>query len=113
MFGIFNKAEKKYKDISSSDFQKIVESRKDVKIVDVRSEMEFRSGKIKGAQLINMMSGDFKDRLLRLPKDQAILLYCRSGNRSGMAARILGDAGYSEVYNLRGGLLSWSGPIQA
>ncbi len=113
MFGIFNRTEKKYKDIPASEFQKMAESRKDVKIVDVRSEMEYRSGKIKGAQLMSMMSASFKDQLLQLPRDHAILLYCRSGNRSGVAAQILGDAGYSEVYNLQGGLLAWSGPIEA
>jgi len=47
--------------------------------------------------------------LNRLPADKStpIYLICRSGNRSGKVARVLMDAGYSEVFNVAGGMLAW------
>lgn len=89
-----------------------MKDKKAVQIVDVRSDMEYRQGHIPGSKLINMMSGNFNEQLMKLPKDKKLLLYCRSGNRSGMAAQKLGDAGYENVYNLRGGLMYWDGPLQ-
>jgi rhodanese-related sulfurtransferase len=111
MFGLFNTKPKTYKDINASVFEEQMKQKDNVEIVDVRSDMEYRQGHIPGSKLINMMSGNFQDRLMQLPKEKTILLYCRSGNRSGMAAQQLGEAGYDNVYNLQGGLFSWDGPL--
>lgn len=112
MFGLFNTKSKIYQDIDTTAFIELMKKKEEVHIVDVRSDMEYRQGHIPGAKLLNMMSGDFPSQLLQLPKDKKLLLYCRSGNRSGMAAQKLGDAGFEEVYNLRGGLMYWDGPLQ-
>jgi len=112
MFGLFNTKPKTYQDIDAAEFRELMKEKKAAQIVDVRSDMEYRQGHIPGSKLINMMSGDFDEQLMKLPKDKKILLYCRSGNRSGMAAQKLGDAGYENVYNLRGGLMYWDGPLQ-
>jgi rhodanese-related sulfurtransferase len=112
MFGLFNTKPKTYQDIDTAEFRELMKDKKAVQIVDVRSDMEYRQGHIPGSKLINMMSGNFNEQLMKLPKDKTLLLYCRSGNRSGMAAQKLGDAGYENVYNLRGGLMYWDGPLQ-
>lgn len=75
-------------------------------ILDVRTQQEYKEGHIAEAVLIPhdiILAGDLE----RLPdKDQTILVYCRSGNRSGQAARALVDAGYTAVYDF-GGINDW------
>lgn len=77
-------------------------------IIDVRTEGEYTSGHIPGANLLPVQV--FADNLGKLEKfkDDDILLYCASGNRSTVAAKMLIDAGYSKVYNLRRGIGDWT-----
>jgi rhodanese-related sulfurtransferase len=51
----------------------------------------------------------FKDQIVKIPKDQAIVVYCRSGGRSRLAAAYLNDGGYTKVYDA-GGFTTWNGP---
>jgi len=69
-------------------------------LVDVRSLAEFADGHITGARNIPLQ--EIEQRLRELPKEKEIVLYCRSGNRSGMALRMLQSAGYQNVYNAGG-----------
>jgi SulP family sulfate permease len=74
-------------------------------LVDVRELEEFREGHIPEARPLPL-------RLIRtqgptLPRDHQIILVCRSGRRSTLAATILKDMGYNGVSNLRGGMLAW------
>ncbi len=75
-------------------------------ILDVRTQEEFEQGHIPGAILLlvdSILDGD----LGILPdKNQIILVYCRSGNRSARAAKALVDAGYTKVYDF-GGIRDW------
>ena len=67
-------------------------------IIDVRSPLEFESEHFPGAQNIPLEEVAFKvSEISAMPKP--IVVYCRSGNRSGMAAGILGQHGVKEVYN--------------
>ena len=69
-------------------------------VVDVRSESEFRSGAYRGA--INVPLGELAGKLQRIRKDRPVVVYCASGSRSAMAARILKKAGYADVSNAGG-----------
>jgi len=71
-------------------------------VVDVRSESEFRGGGYRGA--INVPLQALSSQLGRIPRDRPVVVYCASGARSAMAARILKKAGYADVSN--GGGLS-------
>jgi rhodanese-related sulfurtransferase len=73
-------------------------------LLDVRTVGEFQSGHIAGAA--NIPVEVLAARLAELPKDKPIVLYCRSGNRSAQAARLLRSAGYADVYDL-GGIIAW------
>jgi len=75
-------------------------------IIDVREASEYAEGHVEGAQLLPL--GDVKSGNLDLipDKDQLILVYCRSGNRSGQAAKILVANGYTNVLDF-GGILDW------
>ena len=69
------------------------------RLVDVRTPSEFAAGHIPGA--INIPLQQLDSRLTELqPKDTAVVLYCRSGSRSGNAARMLKNAGFAAVHNL-------------
>ena len=78
----------------------------DAILLDVRTEQEFVTGHIAGAVLIPV--DEIRARLAELPEDRntPIIVYCRSGNRSATAARMLTEAGYRAVYDL-GGINSW------
>jgi phage shock protein E len=69
-------------------------------VVDVRSPEEFRDGSYRGAA--NIPVNELPRRMGELKKDQAVVLYCASGARSGMAARMLKQAGYTQVVNAGG-----------
>ncbi len=76
-------------------------------ILDVRTPGEYASGHIADATLIPVQV--LQERLDELDqyKDKDILVYCRSGNRSTVASKILIDAGFRRVFNLRSGIIGW------
>lgn len=74
-------------------------------LLDVRSQAEFRDAHIQGAKLIPL--DQLGSRMHELPKDREILVVCRSGGRSSMAAGQLSNAGF-KVTNLSGGVMGWS-----
>ncbi len=82
-----------------------VELRKRYMLIDVREPHEFKGGCIPGA--INIPLSHLQNRLSEIPKDQRILLYCRSGMRSKTAARLLLKNGHADLAHLQGGLGGW------
>jgi phage shock protein E len=76
-------------------------------LLDVRTPGEFAEGFIEGARLIDFQSGNFESEIASLDKNTTYAVYCRSGNRSGQAAKIMHDAGFHNVYNLDGGVIDW------
>ena len=76
--------------------------------IDVRTVSEYEDGHIEGAVLIPL--SEIGDRLSELPMDRPIVVYCNgsSCNRSGTAATILINNGFTEVYDLGGtGIIEW------
>ena len=90
-----------------SEFSKKI-SESGVVILDVRTPGEFAEGYIEGAQNIDFQSGNFENEIAVLDKNVTYAVYCRSGNRSGQAAKIMHDAGFHDVYNLDGGVIDWT-----
>lgn len=74
-------------------------------LLDVRTAGEFAAGKIKGAKLIPL--AELSRRLQELPPAATVVVYCATGIRSRMAAKVLGRRGGSTIYNLAGGLVAW------
>ena len=96
-----------YYEISSTEAAELIDN-VDPVIIDVRTPGEFESGHIPGAQLLPVQI--FADNLDVLEKyrHEDVLLYCASGNRSTVASRILINAGFDKVYNLRHGFGEWA-----
>ncbi|KAB2867001.1 MAG: rhodanese-like domain-containing protein [Anaerolineae bacterium] len=74
-------------------------------ILDVREPEEWADFHIPGATLIPL--GDLASRVDELPKDQEIVVVCRSGNRSQEGRDILLDAGFDKVTSMAGGVTEW------
>jgi rhodanese-related sulfurtransferase len=76
----------------------------EVELVDVRLPFEWEAGRIEGARWIEV--NDLTGEAESIPKDRPVLFYCRSGNRSALAAAAFRQAGW-DAYNLAGGLRAW------
>jgi rhodanese-related sulfurtransferase len=82
----------------------------DVLILDVRRPDEYASGHIKNSTLLavqDIPANELDIKLKELPMDKPILVYCRSGSRSVAASTILVNNGFSQVYNMQGGITEW------
>ncbi len=77
-------------------------------VLDVRTPEEFAGGHLAGATNIDFYAPDFRTRLDALDKDVPYLVYCRSGNRSAQAVDLMRDLGFSQVYDVQGGILAWT-----
>ena len=94
-------------DLSVSEFsRKITET--GIITLDVRTPGEFNEGHIEGSKLIDFQSGNFESEIATLDKSKTYAVYCRSGSRSGQAVKIMSDAGFTNLYNLDGGVIDWA-----
>jgi rhodanese-related sulfurtransferase len=90
-------------DLSAEEVQGLINE--GATVLDVRSPSEFRGGHLPGAMNIPVQS--LRQQLGKLePRDRPVIVYCKSGQRSAKAKGILGDAGFTRVYNL-GGMSAW------
>jgi phage shock protein E len=96
------------KDVSVEEAKRLVD-KGDIVILDVRTPREFSDGHIKGAKNINIYDEDFAAQIDKLSKKSTVLVYCHVGSRSISAQKILLDAGFGKVYNMRGGMSAWRG----
>ena len=108
--GCGNKGEVSYTQIGMDEAVSMMEEEKDYIILDVRTPEEFAEKHIPGAMNIpNEIIGN--DEIVELPdKEQLILVYCRSGNRSKQASVKLAALGYTNIYEF-GGINDWTGEI--
>lgn len=102
-----NTAQEKGGTIEATDFKNKIEAGGDIQIIDVRTPEEFAGGHLEGAILMNFNSSDFQKAIGTLDKNKPTYIYCLSGGRSGSAYNTMLDKGFKEVYNMKGGILSW------
>ena len=93
------------KEVESPQLVTKMEENDDLVIIDVREMHEISRGTIKGA--IPMPMASIPVRLNEIPKDKEVVFICRSGARSGQVCMFLGQHGYENVINLRGGMIGW------
>lgn len=99
-----------YRQVSMQEAIELMHSESDYIILDVRTQAEYQSGHIPGAICIPNET-ILHDDIPELPdKDQMILVYCRSGNRSRQASAKLAALGYTGVVEF-GGIHAWPGDI--
>lgn len=78
-------------------------------LIDVREPHEYKGGHVQGMK--NIPVGQISKRLGEIPKDKEVVLMCRSGTRSMMAARNLKKQGYDRIVNVKGGISAWGGKV--
>ena len=105
-FGLFGQTND-FKIVDADKFAKFIQEN-DVTVLDVRTPAEHAEGYIPGTDFNIDVLDDSYTRIAtgKLPKEKPVTLYCRSGNRSKKAARILVDKGY-EVVELGTGFRGW------
>jgi phage shock protein E len=95
------------KHIDVVEAKSILDSNSSVVLLDIRTPGEFYSGKIDGAQNIDMYQESFISELSKLDKDGFYIIYCATGGRTRSALRIFQRLGFKRVYNMMGGITSW------
>ncbi|MBO5454088.1 MAG: rhodanese-like domain-containing protein [Clostridia bacterium] len=95
-----------YEQITAENAKKIMDSGEEHIILDTREQDEFDSGHIPGAILIPYTEIENKAEEIIPDKDKLILVYCRSGRRSKIAAESLAKLGYTNVKEF-GGIIDW------
>lgn len=103
-------------DIDSDELTSLFEARDlgmvNFKVVDVREWMEWKMGRIAGADVLVPTSSFFQTLTeSKLDKNENIIVYCHVGSRSAHCQRILSDMGYTKVSNLAHGIVSYGGQI--
>jgi rhodanese-related sulfurtransferase len=106
LWSFFGNRFKGIKEVNSSGAMQLI-NHKNAVVLDVREPSEYESGHVLNAKLVPL--GKLKDRIGELEKykDRSMVVVCRSGNRSGTACFILGKHGFSQAYNLAGGMQAW------
>ena len=102
----YGRFSRKYKMLPVNNAVRLMNDEKTI-IVDVRDDSEVDGGVIQGAKHIPL--GNLATRISELDKFKSnpIVVYCRTGNRSGGACKTLTAAGFENVNNLEGGLVAW------
>ena len=95
-----------YMNITAEEAKVLMDSEEGYIILDVREQDEYNAGHIPGAILIPYTQIEDKADKMLPDKDPLILVYCRSGRRSKLAAEILAELGYTNIKEF-GGIIDW------
>jgi rhodanese-related sulfurtransferase len=90
-------------EVTASEAKQIID--RGSQLLDVRTDVEYAAGHIPGARHIPL--SDVQRESTGLDKDQPVVIYCRSGNRSGPAADAFAASGW-DAHSIEGGLLGWA-----
>lgn len=106
IFSCQTMTEKNIRQVTTNEFNTLLED-KTIQLIDVRTPKEFEIEHIENAKNINFFDEDFSNKINKLNKEKPVYIYCRSGKRSGKSAAEFKKAGFTQIYNLEGGLLNW------
>ncbi len=96
------------KEKTVTELKAMMDSGADFQLIDVREPHEADICNIKGL-MISM--NDIPDNIDKIAKDKPVVIYCRSGARSGRIVDYLESQGFDNLYNLRGGILAWADEV--
>src|SRR5438270_14912 len=92
--------------MSPQELKRRMDAGEPFELIDVREPFEYEIARIDGAKSIPL--GEIAERTDELERDQPILVHCHSGQRSAQAVRLLQQRGFTNVYNVEGGIDAWS-----
>ena len=105
-------------DINSQELQMLLEAREEAKIdfvlVDVREDMEFNMGHIKGVDMLKPTSTfqQWAEELFNATQNKPVIFTCRTGSRSGQVASVFTQNGHKNAVNHYGGIMSYRGETE-
>jgi rhodanese-related sulfurtransferase len=91
--------------ISPAEAANLIKVTKNLQLIDVRTPAEYAEGHLAQAKLIPLQ--ELEKRVAEIDKGKPVLLYCRSGHRSGIALKLLHDKGYAQAKHMDGGINAW------
>jgi rhodanese-related sulfurtransferase len=94
--------------LDPNNFESKLNSTKEKILVDVRTSDEFEEGHLENAVLIDFLGDDFKTKVAKLDKAKPVFVYCGTGRRSGNASKIFIELGFTQVFDLDGGINAWA-----
>ena len=94
------------KNVTPDEAEKLIQSRKDLIVLDVRTAEEFESGHIKGARNLSLLDDDFEQKLKEV-EGKPVLVHCASGGRSARAVKQMLGKDFPELYHMNGGIKAW------
>ena len=102
----------KVNNLNSDIFAEKINQHENAVILDVRTNEEYLAERIPNSILIDIYRPDFLENIEKLDRSKIYFVYCRSGNRSFMAANEMMRMGFSSVYNLQNGIIGWEGDVE-
>ena len=96
------------KEISVSELKEKRENGEDFQLIDVREDFEYEMSNLGG---LSIPLGGILIEAEKIDKTKPVVVMCRSGKRSAAAIMQLEQRGYTNLYNLRGGILAWADEI--
>lgn len=95
-------------EITVEELKKMQDNGEDFQLIDVREDFEYEMSNL-GGELIPL--GGIMIETDKIAKDKPVIVMCRSGKRSAAAVMQLEQQGYTNLYNLKGGILAWAQEI--
>ena len=96
------------KEITVLELKKLKDTDSNFQLIDVREVHELEICEIGGEHIL---MAEMMDNLDRISKTKQVIIHCRSGGRSGAICQALEKAGFTNVYNLKGGIIAWANEI--
>lgn len=101
-------AQKNIQVLAPDAFASKIKVETNLQLIDVRTPEEYQKDHINQAQNINWNDSKFEDQIVKLDKTKPVFVYCLAGGRSAKAAQKLSDLGFTQIYDLEGGMLKWN-----
>ncbi|TPG40219.1 thioredoxin domain-containing protein [Flavobacterium pectinovorum] len=108
LFSCNEKKDNSFKEIAPKDFAEKIKTTENPQILDVRTPEEFESEHIDNAANVNWNGEGFAEKVATYDKSKPVFVYCLSGGRSKKAAAKLNELGFTNVYELEGGIMKWN-----
>lgn len=94
--------------LNVTEFEQKLNSSKSAQVLDVRTPDEYNNGHLAKAININWNGNDFEAAASKLDKSKPVFVYCLGGGRSANASAKLKSMGFTEIYDMQGGITAWN-----
>lgn len=97
-----------FQTIDAKTYSEKLNATENPQLIDVRTPAEYADDKINNAKNIDWNGENFVSEVVKLDKTKPVFVYCKSGGRSAQASSKLSQLGFTEIYNLDGGIMKWN-----